>query len=650
MRFLLPSLLGWLGVLAVPVVLYLFRRKPREVKVSTLLFFKTLARAYQESAWLRWLKRVVSFLLTVAVILCAVFALARLVVSPRAGDLKGVVLLVDRSASMAAKDSGGATRLEEGVRAARARLAGLGGGVAVAVMTYDRRPEILLPFTLDRRDADRALDIITVRPVEGDGASALALARKLAAIESPAAIWHVTDEGSYRQDAKDAKDDEDDTGHTSERAAVPLGDLGALAVDAVAVEPISVPLVSPVNAGLTAFQLRRLPLERGKLEAFIQVHCATDEPREVGLETRVDGALVSLRTLTIGPGPGGKPGRERLLVPLKAGEGEAISLKVSVDGDCLSLDDEVHAFIPELKPVRVLWVAPEPRPFTELALASLGADEEIEIFRGGPEVWPPAEPVDVVIFEGWLPDEWPGEVPVIAIDPPGSAGPFAARRIEGEGLPVEGVRASEERHPLLYGVATARVAVTQTSVLESAALEPVWVGVSGPLVLAGEASGQRVVVMGFDPGRSERLPLMASYPLLMGNAIYWCASEEGEALAGAARRTGELVRLEGKSIRWTTPSAGGAREETLALEGRWTELDRAGLWRTDAREFGSTALLSARETLVPSKRAAAATAQAAAAPGGASGPLAGDLAPTLLWLALGVLAAEAWLFHRRAVY
>jgi hypothetical protein len=513
-------------------------------------------------------------------------------------------------------------------------------------MTYDRRPEILLPFTLDRRDAERALDTIAVRPIDGDTAGALALARKLAAIESPAAVWHVTDNGPDHQDTKDTKDNAD---HPPGEEAAPLGDLGALVVDAVTVEDISVALDSPVNAGLTAFQLRRLPLERGKLEAFIQIHCAAEGEREVKMETRVDGALVSLRTLAVGPGPDGAPGRERLLVPLKAGEGETVSLKVSVDGDCLALDDEVHAFIPELDPVRVLWIAPEPRPFTELALAALGADEEIAIFRGGPDVWPASGGVDVVIFEGWLPDEWPTDIPVIVIDPPGSAGPFAARPIEGYGLPVEGVRASEERHPLLYGVATARVALTQTSVLESAALEPVWVGVSGPLMIAGEAAAQRVVVMGFDPGRSERLPLMASFPLLMGNAIYWCASGRDESAAGAARRTGELARLEGNSIEWTTP---GATEQgkTFPLEGRWTELDRAGLWRTDAGEFGSAALLSARETLVPSSEDSARTDDASPAPGAAPGPFSGDMAPALLWLALAVLAAEAWLFHRKAVY
>ena len=125
--------------------------------------------------------------------------------------------------------------------------------------------------------------------------------------------------------------------------------------------------------------------------------------------------------------------------------------------------------------------------------------------------------------------------------------------------------------------------------------------------------------------------------------------DESESTAGEARRTGELVALEGRTVRWTEPRAEGGREETVALEGRWTELDRAGLWRSDAGEYGSASLLSSRETLVPS----AEEGGASGGPGeavGAPGPLWGDLAPTLLWLVLCVLAAEAWLFHRRAVY
>ena len=147
MRFLEPSNLIWASLIAVPILLYLFRLKPQTVRVSTLHFFKTLARAHRESPWLRWLKHLLSFLLTALVLLGACGALARLVLAPPSGSLRSVVLLVDRSASMGSRDGRGPTRLDVAVRRVQERLSAVPGGVGVMVMTYDRRPEILLPRT-----------------------------------------------------------------------------------------------------------------------------------------------------------------------------------------------------------------------------------------------------------------------------------------------------------------------------------------------------------------------------------------------------------------------------------------------------------------------------------------------------------------------
>ncbi|MHC4253964.1 MAG: vWA domain-containing protein, partial [Planctomycetota bacterium] len=317
MRFLHASQLLWLSLLAVPVVLYLFRRKPREVRVSTLLFFKTLAR--------------------------------ELVVSPPAGALKSVVILVDRSASMAARDEHGRTRLEDAIASVREKFAGLPGGTSVSVMAYDRRPEILLPPSIDQREVDRALASITVRPMEGKPAAALALAGRLAALETPAAVWHASDFATEVTESTEEEEETDAVAASSSESSV------TSVANAVVVEHITAALADPVNAGLTAFRLRRLPLEQGKLEAFVQVHCTAEEEREVRVEMRLDGTLVEERRISIKPG-----GRERLLVPIRAGEGEAFSLRVLCEGDCLEVDDEVHAFIPELEPLRVVWVSPDP--------------------------------------------------------------------------------------------------------------------------------------------------------------------------------------------------------------------------------------------------------------------------------------------------
>ena len=233
MRFLFPSLLSWGFLALVPVALYLFRRKPRRMPVTSLIFFKALAREHQESAWLRRLKRLVSLLLTLLIVGGAVVALARLVVAPRTGALKSVVILIDRSASMSATDATRRTRMDNALAQVRERLAGLPGGIAVLVIAYDRQAEIIQTRSFDRRDVNRALDLIRARPIAGNTDAAVKLAGQLAALEAPAVIWHATDQpviGSF---------------------LLPTG---------VTMETLSAASHAPVNVGITAFELRRLPL------------------------------------------------------------------------------------------------------------------------------------------------------------------------------------------------------------------------------------------------------------------------------------------------------------------------------------------------------------------------------------------------------
>ncbi|MDG2125556.1 MAG: BatA and WFA domain-containing protein [Verrucomicrobiales bacterium] len=160
MRFLAPSFL-WLAALAVlPVILYLFRRKSKTVRVSTLVFFKSLAREHREAAWLRRLKKMLSLLLTLLILLGGVAALSRIVFSPDSEDARSVVLLVDRSASMAATSDLGETRLAEAKRRLKARLDALPEAVPVSLVAYDSRPEVVQPKTTNRRAVERELEAL----------------------------------------------------------------------------------------------------------------------------------------------------------------------------------------------------------------------------------------------------------------------------------------------------------------------------------------------------------------------------------------------------------------------------------------------------------------------------------------------------------
>lgn len=612
MRFLDSSQLTWALAALVPVLLYLFRRRPRRVPVSSLIFFKSLAREHRESAWLRWLKRILSLLLTLMVIGGSVAALARLVVSPSAGEARSVVIVIDRSASMGAKDERGETRLAAAIERVRARIAGLSSGVSVMVLAFDRQTEVVVPKSYDRRGVDRAIAALRVRQMEGDPAPALKLARQFAALETPSVLWF----------ASDAVAEEGAKG--SEIAA--------------RIESIAVPLAQPRNVGITAFDVRSLPLEARQCEAFVQLNASGAESLDTKVEVRLDGTLVAVRELTLAPGK-----QESLLLPIDAASGRTLSVRAATGGDQLAEDNEVFARLPEPHTLKVLWVSPQPEPFTQLALTAISREGELAVFRAQPEAWPPKEDVDAVIFQNWLPNEWPEGLPVVVIDPPAARGPVQVARLEGKGLPVDRLRATRERHPLLYGVATARLILTQTAVLAAeGTLEPLWTGPVGPVLSAGEVRGQRMVVLGFAPDQSENLPLSASYPLLLGNAIHWVSQAKLDSRAARIQHTGDNVSLRGQQIMWINPDGKEAARESLRQG--WSLLDRPGLWQTDGGDTGSAALLSPRETTLPAGTTAGVGETANRR------WLNGDLGVPLLWLVLVVLLVESWLFHRHAVH
>ena len=90
--------------------------------------------------------------------------------------------------------------------------------------------------------------------------------------------------------------------------------------------------------------------------------------------------------------------------------------------------------------------------------------------------------------------------------------------------------------------------------------------------------------------------------------------------------------------------ADGSEMAREPLRNGWSSLERIGLWKTDGGDSGSAALLSARETLLPAGAAAADQATARVR------WLRGDLSVPLLWMVLGILLVESWLFHRHAVH
>ena len=170
---------------------------------------------------------------------------------------------------------------------------------------------------------------------------------------------------------------------------------------------------------------------------------------------------------------------------------------------------------------------------------------------------------------------------------------------------------------------------------------------SEPVLAAGEVEGQRLVVSAFSPARSEQLALLPAFPLMLGNALYWCAEQAAALAEIQTRHPGDLLEEEGL-LRWTEWDGTRFLETTEVLQGGVTAITRLGAWENGDDRTGVSALASAAETSVPAR--ATEDSASASLPAFAAGPVFRDWPAILTATLLFLLLLESWLFHRKAVY
>jgi hypothetical protein len=590
MTFLAPFWL-WLLLLVPPLIaLFLVRRRSERRLTSTLAFFLDLHRHYRESPWLRRLKRLLALLLALGALLGLSLALARPVAAPLDEQTDALLVVIDRSASTGARADDERSVLEAGLDALRSQLRALPPQLPVVLIASDAVPQVLLPPGADRREADRICAALRPRALPGNHQQALALARDLASAYEHPAIWMLGDRAGEEE----------------------------------GIRLLALPRPVAGNAGITACRLARRPLEPDQVECFVALQA--NDARTVELEVQVDGSLVALRRVELAAGV-----QRALILPLEAGVGAVIELRLGGESeDALAADDRLRLPCPPGSRRRIRLIGPQADPFSELALACL--DEQVELELLGPGDWSPTlAPVELTIFHGWVPEALPAVGSCLLIDPPRSCGPLVVRRLERP-LTVSDLRVHDPDHPLLVGVASGRVGLLQTATIaEGGLLLPVWSSSAGCVLAAGERDGRRLALLAADPGHSGRLPLEASWPSLLANLVHWSAPPS--PLDDACRATGSLILSPEAPLLWDDGSSVAAGS---------IRLDRQGLWSCGKRA-GAAALLSAEETLLPLP-----DDQAAAADQGAVGSL--DWTLLLIILVMGILAVDQWLAHRRGIF
>jgi len=155
------------AAVAIPalLILYFLKLRRREFDVPSTLLWRKAIQDLQVNAPFQKLRRNLLLLLQLLLLLFLLLALSRPVSNYTPGPGKTTVYLIDRSASMSARDGeNGKTRLDEAKRRAKDLVAAMSRNSQAMVIAFDSQAETVQPFTSDPTLLNRAID--SIRPTD----------------------------------------------------------------------------------------------------------------------------------------------------------------------------------------------------------------------------------------------------------------------------------------------------------------------------------------------------------------------------------------------------------------------------------------------------------------------------------------------------
>jgi len=488
MGFLTPVALT-LALLSIPIlILYMLKLRRRDVLVSSTLLWQRLLRDREANAPWQRLRRNLLLLLQLLILALLTLALARPFVPAPTVVSGSVVILLDASASMQARDVSDVapSRFEAARRAAEeivAGLAGLGSGDVATIVAVGPRPRVLAPATSDRALLRRALADAAPSDGPADWEAAFALAAgSLAGVENSRAV--IISDGALPETLP----------------ALP-GEVRLVGVGG-----------GGDNLAITALATREGPAGS---QVFLRVVNYSSMDAEPLIEFSADGLLFDARRLLV-------PARDRADLTLTDLPYDVQVLQARISGeDALPLDDT--AWVVHAPPIsgRVLLVS-SGNLFLERALDALPG---VELVRLGPGRPLPIEPYDLYVYDGAISGTLPSGN-LWLIGPTASAGDGLPIRVGGSFTATTITHVAED-DPLLRYVDLSDVHVLRARTVEPPPGARVLVeAAGGPLLFVAERPEGRLAVLTFAL-RDSDLPLQVAFPILAANLADWLLSPPG---------------------------------------------------------------------------------------------------------------------------
>jgi hypothetical protein len=612
MEFLAP----WAGItaaaIAVPTLLalYLLKLRRRPARVSTIEFWPKADDDLQANVPLRMVKPSWLLFLHLLILALLLLAIARPMVKAETAATSRVVFLIDRSASMAARDIATGTpgpdtpmqtRLDLAKDRARELVRDLRRGVGprqIGVVAFASEPIALSPLSGSSSAALDAIDSVTQTDEPGDLRAALALIEALAspsaseedAPNDPLTVYILGD-GSYSGDmpgpVAGTRIVFERIGPALAPLDEPLGEPIGDAASAPEAARVEIP-ASVGNLGIVGLAARRDYQDPATLRVFVEVLNATGAAATVPIALSLDGVVIDRKALAVPAlDENAKPGgRASVVFERTTREGGILVARLGVE-DALVADDAASLIVaPAATPLLAL-VRPDPsiesadqaQDVASILLADALAemrartvlqwrvsDVESMLASGAPlDQWP-----DLIVFDRVAPSVLP---PVNSLHlgawPDAAPGGITLERRDDAA--ARGVMLWDRDDPILRDVGLDALRLSGGAAFaipaDARGVRELARTSNGPVIIAIDQAGTRRVATAFAL-RDSNWPVQASFPIFLANVVE-SLTMRGEDQAGQAFRAGEGV---------TIPTTVGARRVVV----RGAGMDQADLVATVA--------------------------------------------------------------------
>ncbi len=276
------------------------------------------------------------------------------------------------------------------------------------------------------------------------------------------------------------------------------------------------------NAGITAFEVRPLPADPRRYQAFVEVSNAGGADRGIEIAIAGVGGRRIARTVNVPAG-----GALAQLIDISSLDAGPVRASLTMPGDGLETDDVAYGLLPMRRVVRVGLVS-SGNPYLE---KSLRAQPRVQLTAMSPQRFAERRDIDVWVFDRFAPSTQPG-APALLFRP----NPVSWLPAPGKEVTDVTVAARHVAHPLLENLSLRDLVVERAVATQGANgardRDVVLVSARGnlPLVVAHEGTARRVsFAFGLE---DSNFALHAEFPLFLGNALDWLAGERGAFAAG----------------------------------------------------------------------------------------------------------------------